>query len=59
MLSNLDKEVILDLAISLAIDNLPGLEINLASNEINKFGRRISGKGAVRAELINLFRMKR
>ena len=37
-----------DLAIPLARDNLPGLVSNLASNAINKFERKISGKGAVR-----------
>ena len=33
---------------------------NLASNAVNKFGRKLSGKGAVRAEkdLIHSFRMK-
>ena len=30
-------------------DNLPGLVSNLASNAINEFERKISGKGAVRA----------
>ena len=49
MLGNLGKKVITDLAIPLARDNLPGLVINLASNTINQFERKISGKGAVRA----------
>ena len=49
MFGNLVKKVISDLAIPLAIDNLPGLVSNLASNEINKFKRKIGGKGAVRA----------
>ena len=31
-----------------ARDNLPGLVRNLTSNAINKFERKISGKGAVR-----------
>ena len=31
-------------AISLARDNLPVLVINLASNAINKFERKVSGK---------------
>ena len=48
-LGNLGKKVIRDLAIPLARDNLPGLVSNLASNAINKFERKISGKGAVRA----------
>ena len=46
-LANLDKKVVTDLAVSLARDNLPGL--NLASNLMNKLERKISGKGAVRA----------
>ena len=33
----------------LARDNLPRLVSNLASNAINKFERKIGGKGAVRA----------
>ena len=37
------------MAILLARDNLPGLVSNLASNVINKFERKLSGKGAVRA----------
>ena len=32
-----------------ARDNLPGLVSSIASNAINKFGRKISGKRAVRA----------
>ena len=43
-LGNLGKKVIRDLAIPLARDNLPGLVSNLASNAINKFERKISGK---------------
>ena len=35
--------------IPLAKDNLPRLVTNLTSNAINKFERKISGKGAVRA----------
>ena len=34
---------------SFARDNLPGLVSNLVSNTINKFERKIDGKGAVRA----------
>ena len=48
-LGNLGKKALTDLAIPLAGDNLPGLVINLTSNAINKFERKISGKGAVRA----------
>ena len=48
-LRNKSKNVISDLAIPLARDNLRGLVSNLASNSINKFQRKISGKGAVRA----------
>ena len=32
-----------------ARDNLPGLRSNITSNVINKFERKIAGKGAVRA----------
>ena len=48
-LGNLGKKTLTNLAISLARDNLPGLVSNLASNAINKFERKISGKAAVRA----------
>ena len=47
-LANLRKKVLTDLAIPLARDNLPGLVSNLALNGINKFERKIRGKGAVR-----------
>ena len=36
------------LFLQLQIDKLPGLVSNLTPNAINKFGRKISGKGAVR-----------
>ena len=49
LLGNLGTKVITDLAIPLARNNLPGLVSNLASNAINKFERKINGKGAVRA----------
>ena len=49
MLVNLGKKVITDLAIPLARDNLLGLVSNITSNELNKFERKISGKGSVRA----------
>ena len=48
-LANLGKKVQADVAIYLARDNLSGLVSNLASNTINKFERKISGKGAVRS----------
>ena len=38
-----------NVAIPLARNNLPGSVNNLISNAINKFERKISGKGAVRA----------
>ena len=49
MLGNWDKKVTTDLVIFLARDNLPGLVNNLASNAINKFKRKISGKEVVSA----------
>ena len=49
MVTNLGKKALKNIAIPLARDNLPGLVINLNSNPINKFERKISGKGAVRA----------
>ena len=48
-LANLGKKALTNVAIPLARDNLPGLVSNLTSNAINKFDRKISGKGAVRA----------
>ena len=38
-----------NIAIPLARDNLPGLVSNLTPSAINKFERKISGKGAFRA----------
>ena len=43
------KKTLTKIAIPLARDNLPGLVSYLTSNVINKFERKISGKGAVRA----------
>ena len=43
------KKTLTNIAIPLARDNLPGLVNYLTSNVINKFERKISGKGAVRA----------
>ena len=48
-LGNLRKKALTNIAFSLARENLPGLVINLTSSAINKFDRKISGKGAVRA----------
>ena len=48
-LGNLGKKALTDVAIPLDRDNLPRLVCNLTSNAINKFERKISGKGAVRA----------
>ena len=49
MLGNLRKKTLTNIAILLARDNLPALVSNLTLNPINKFGRKIGGKGAVRA----------
>ena len=46
-LANSSKKVLANFASLLTRDNLPGLVRNLASNAINKFKRKISGKGAV------------
>ena len=49
-LANLGKKALTSVAISLTRDNsLSGLVSNLASNSINKFERKISGKVAGRA----------
>ena len=48
-LGNLGNKALTNISIFLARDNLPGLVSNLTSNAINKFERKISGKGAVRA----------
>ena len=39
----------MDPLVLLVRDNLPGLASNLTANTINKFERKMSGKGAVRA----------
>ena len=49
-LGNLGKISLTNIAIPLGRDNLPGLVSNLTSNAINKFARKLNGKGAVRAE---------
>ena len=48
-LDNLGKKALKNIAISLARNNLPKSVSNLTLNAINKFERKISGKGAVRA----------
>ena len=48
-LGNLGKKALSNVTIPLTRDNLPGLVSNLASNAIDKFERKISGKEAVRA----------
>ena len=48
-LGNLGKKALTNIANPLARDNLSGLVSNLTSNAINKFERKICGKGAVRA----------
>ena len=47
-LANLGTITLTNVVIPLARGNLPGLVSNLTSNSINKFERKISGKGAVR-----------
>ena len=47
-LGDLGKKAPTNIDITLARDNLPILVSNLALNAINKFERKISGKGAVR-----------
>ena len=49
LFSKFKKKVLTNVAIPLARDNLLGLVSNLTSNAINKFDRKISGEGAVRA----------
>ena len=48
-LGNLGRKTLINIAIPLARDNLPGLGSNLTSNAVNKFERNISREGAVRA----------
>ena len=49
-LGNLERRVLINFGIPLARDNLPALVCNLASNAINRFERKTSGKGAVRSD---------
>ena len=48
-LSNLSKKVLLDLAVPLAKVVLPKLATKATSSVLDKFERKITGKGAVRA----------
>ena len=48
-LSNLGKKALTRVAISLIRDNLPRLASNLTSSAINKFGKKVSEKGAATA----------
>ena len=48
-MANFDKKRLTSFTIPLVKDILPGLLSNLTANAINKFERKISGKGAVRA----------
>ena len=59
-LGNLGKKALANITMALARDHLPGLVSNLTSNAINKFGRKISGKGAYSAgmNLLYLFQMR-
>ena len=50
-LANVGKKALINVAIPLARDNLPGLVSNLTSNAINRFERKISGKGALRTRI--------
>ena len=58
--ANLGKKAQTNVVIPLARDKLPWFVSNLASNAMNKFERKISGKGAVRAgnRFTLFFRMK-
>ena len=48
-LGNSGRRVLINFAIPLARASLPALVCNLASNATNRFERKISGEGAVRA----------
>ena len=48
-LNNLGKKALTNVAIHLDRGSLPGLVSNLTLNAINKFEKKISGKGTVRA----------
>ena len=49
-LSSLGKKALTNIVISLGRDKLPRLVRNLTSSVINKFDRKLSGKGSVRVE---------
>ena len=48
-LGSLEKKALINITILLARYSLPGLVSNLTSGAVNKFERKISGKGDVRA----------
>ena len=48
-LGNLDKRILLDLAVNFTKDVFPKLATKAASSAIDKFERIINGKGVVRA----------
>ena len=55
-LGNLDKKVLLDLAIPLAKDVMPKLATKATSSLLNKYERKISERGAVRTgKIFTLF----
>ena len=47
-LGNLEKKALTNITILLARDNLPGLRSSLTANTIDRFERKVGGKGAVR-----------
>ena len=49
MMGNIDKKVLLDLAIPLTKDVLPKLATKATSSVLDKFERKITGQGAVKA----------
>ena len=59
-LDNLGRKALTNVAAFLARGNLFGLVSHLTSSAINKFDRKITGKGAVRTvkNLFYLFQMK-
>ena len=50
MMSNIGKKALIDLAVPLAKDVLPNLATETTSSVLDKFERKISVKGEVRAE---------
>ena len=59
-LDNLGRKALTNVAVFLARDNLFGLVSHLTSSAINKFDRKITGKGAARTvkNLFYLLQMK-